>query len=53
MRQRHLVSLLALTFATACGSDDKAGKAQDESVSEITVYTFVNLRCSCLKSTRP
>ena len=40
MRHRHLVSLLALTFATACGSDDNAGKGPDEAVSEITVYTF-------------
>jgi multiple sugar transport system substrate-binding protein len=40
MRYVHFVSLAALTFATACGGDDKADTGSNQTVSEITVYTF-------------
>jgi multiple sugar transport system substrate-binding protein len=40
MRHPRLVSLLALTIATACGGGDEADVGSNEKVSEITVYTF-------------
>jgi multiple sugar transport system substrate-binding protein len=40
MRNIHLTSLIALAFATACSGDDGGEGNTDQTVSEITVYTF-------------